>query len=333
MKKRFFNTAVAIAAAMALSVSAFAEAAEPGLSVPGFSGIPGASTALVKGEIVGSTMKLGSSEGIAVDGRLKYFGDRTNVVLCASLQDDVPADVQEATEAIVTDYLSAQKPTMSSNTIEVNMVIRVQLYDLDAEEYFEPSGPLTVSVPTDSVSNIVAFISEDGKTIEWRSLNKGGNTVMSFTASHFSDYYFMTLDEDVVEALTTNDPGNDVPAPGETTTAPTTPVGPGGSDNTTTTTTAAPDATTAPDSTTAPGTNNGGDTTTAPSENTDNNGSNGGDTTNAPADGGNDSTDDNNNTGNTDGTGNDKNQNTGVVLAVIPAAIAAAAVVISKKRK
>lgn len=331
MKKRFFNTAVAIAAAMALSVSAFAEAAEPGLSVPGFSGIPGASTALVKGEIVGSTMKLGSSEGIAVDGRLKYFGDRTNVVLCASLQDDVPADVQDATEAIVTDYLSAQKPTMSSNTIEVNMVIRVQLYDLDAEEYFEPSGPLTVSVPTDSVSNIVAFISEDGKTIEWRSLNKGGNTVMSFTASHFSDYYFMTLDEDVVEALTTNDPGNDVPAPGETTTAPTTPVGPGGSDNTTTTT-AAPDATTAPDSTTAPGTNNGGDTTTAPSENTDNNGSNGGDTTNAPADGGNDSTD-NNNTGNTDGTGNDKNQNTGVVLAVIPAAIAAAAVVISKKRK
>lgn len=327
MKKRFFNTAVAIAAAMALSVSAFAEAAEPGLSVPGFSGIPGASTALVKGKIVGSTMKLGSDEGIAVDGRLSAFGGRTNVVLAASLQEDVPADVQEATKATVTDYLSAQKPPMSSDTIEVNMVIRVKLYDLDAEEYFQPESDLTVSVPTDSESNIVAFISDDGETVEWHSLNKGGNTVMSFTTGHFSDYYFMTLDEDVVEALTTNDPGNDVPAPGETTTAPTTPVGPGGSE----TTTAAPDATTAPDSTTAPGTNNGGDTTTAPSENTDNNGSNGGDTTNAPEDGG--DSDNTGNTGDTNGTGNDKNQNTGVVLAVIPAAIAAAAVVISKKRK
>lgn len=329
MKKRFFNTAVAIAAAMALSVSAFAEAAEPGLSVPGFSGIPGASTALVKGEIVGSTMKLGSSEGIAVDGRLKYFGDRTNVVLCASMQDDVSAEVQGATKTIVTNYLSAQKPPMSSDIIKVNMVIRVKLYDLDAEEYFQPEGSLSVSVPTDSESNIVAFISEDGKTVEWYELQKNSNTVMSFEAPHFSDYYFMTLDEDVVDSLL--DDGNYVPPyVDETTTAPTTPVGPGGS--TTTTTTTAPDATTAPDSTTAPGTNNGGDTTTAPSENTDNNGSNGGDTTNAPADGGNDSTD-NNNTGNTDGTGNDKNQNTGVVLAVIPAAIAAAAVVISKKRK
>lgn len=324
MKKRFFNAVVAAVAAMSLSVSAFAETATPGLSdLPGWSGVPGASDAAVTVPVDKSYIEVGSEDGVLVAGPKGAFGDATSVTLAASIAsgEDIPTDMAEYVEEAVYDVLNNWKPRLVTQNFSVNTVVRVSLYNQDNEE-FEPTAALDLTIPNDKKSNIVAYVGDDGK-VEWYEIKDDNNKLMTISTKHFSDYYFLTLDATVVDTLLgvvgpedtdDNNGGNNG--------------GNGGGDNSgnteSTSQTAAPEETTTAAPTTSDnngGSNSGDDTTAAPSE-TDSNGTD--DSNNGSGD---------SNNGSTDGTGSDKNQATGVVLAVVPAAIAAAAVVISKKRK
>ncbi len=320
MKKRFFNAVVATVAAMSLSVSAFAETATPGLSdLPGWSGVPGASDAAVTVPVDKSYIEVGSEDGVLVAGPKGAFGSATSVTLAASIAsgDEIPSDMAKAVEDAVYNVLDNWKPRLVTQNFSVNTVVRVSLYNQDNEE-FEPTAALDLTIPTDKKSNIVAYVGDNGK-VEWYEIKDDNNKLMTISTKHFSDYYFLTLDATVVDTLlgivgpedpdeTTITGGGYIPPTSETTSQTTAPEE--------TTTTAAPAT-----SDNNGGSNSGDDTTAAPSD-TDSNGT--GDSNNGSGD---------SNNGSTDGTGSDKNQATGVVLAVIPAAIAAAAVVISKKRK
>lgn len=322
MKKRFFNAVVAAVAAMSLSVSAFAETATPGLSdLPGWSGVPGASDAAVTVPVDKSYIEVGSEDGVLVAGPKGAFGSATSVTLAASIAsgDEIPSDMVEGVKEAVYNVLDNWKPRLVTQNFSVNTVVRVSLYNQDNEE-FEPTAALDLTIPTDKKSNIVAYVGDNGK-VEWYEIKDDNNKLMTISTKHFSDYYFLTLDATVVDTLL----GIVGPEDPDETDDSNNGGGNNGGSTESTSQTAAPEETT---TTAAPttsdnngGSNSGDDTTAAPSD-TDSNGT--GDSNNGSGD---------SNNGSTDGTGSDKNQATGVVLAVVPAAIAAAAVVISKKRK
>ncbi len=322
MKKRFFNAVVAAVAAMSLSVSAFAETATPGLSdLPGWSGVPGASDAAVTVPVDKSYIEVGSEDGVLVAGPKGAFGSATSVTLAASIAsgDEIPSDMVEGVKEAVYNVLDNWKPRLVTQNFSVNTVVRVSLYNQDNEE-FEPTAALDLTIPTDKKSNIVAYVGDNGK-VEWYEIKDDNNKLMTISTKHFSDYYFLTLDATVVDTLL----GIVGPEDPDETDDSNNGGGNNGGSTESTSQTAAPEETT---TTAAPttsdnngGSNSGDDTTAAPSD-TESNGT--GDSNNGSGD---------SNNGSTDGTGSDKNQATGVVLAVIPAAIAAAAVVISKKRK
>ncbi len=225
----------------------------------------------------------------------------------------------EGVKEAVYNVLDNWKPRLVTQNFSVNTVVRVSLYNQDNEE-FEPTAALDLTIPTDKKSNIVAYVGDNGK-VEWYEIKDDNNKLMTISTKHFSDYYFLTLDATVVDTLL----GIVGPEDPDETDDSNNGGGNNGGSTESTSQTAAPEETT---TTAAPttsdnngGSNSGDDTTAAPSD-TESNGT--GDSNNGSGD---------SNNGSTDGTGSDKNQATGVVLAVIPAAIAAAAVVISKKRK
>lgn len=350
MKKRIFNTVVAVAAAMSLSVCAFAEAADPGVSGPGASdpgtsgttefsipgwsgfGVPGASDSVVGVTIGTGLAEFGSDQGVKITGPGSAFGKPGDVVyLAASLLKPVPADVAADVAKDVEYELASYRPKLVTEKLDVNMALRLDFYKKtgDTFEQIHPTGEITVNVAKVD-TNVVAHKTKDAKgndTFEWIEPATIGQ-IVTFTATSFSDYYLLDIDQLVADTLTGNEDRNDYPG-----VDPVNPI-PGGDPVTTTqapeaTTTPTPEATTTPAAdvnTTSPEatttTTKDSDTTTTTTK------APGGNTGNTPDDNG------NNNVGN-DGNGNgpDKNQATGVVLAVIPAAIAACAVVISKKRK
>lgn len=326
MKKRIFNTAVALVAAMSLSTAAFAEAAPgvsdpgvsgPGVSNPGWSDLgPGASDYMETVDLTGladdAEVMLGSDKGLAVVGTRKDFpADVTSVTIISSIGELKDEPAKEAKKVI-------QNKNSDRYIVKVSYGISVTLLDQDGN-VIEPVNPLTVYVVQTSenkTSNGAAYISDDGKTVETivkKADFSKESTYFKFVASHFSKYYLFQYDVEEETTTTTKAPGGSSGGGFDD---------PGNGGNTTTTKAPEADTTTkapADVTTKAPDT-----TTKAPADGT----------TKAPADNTPDDGNNNNNVGN-DGNGNgaDKNQATGVVLAVIPAAIAASAVVISKKRK
>lgn len=332
MKKRIFNTAVALVAAMSLSTAAFAEAApgvsgpgasDPGVSNPGWSDLgPGASdyeeTVDLTGLADDAEVILGSAQGLAIEGTRKDFpAEVTKVTLVSSIGKLKDEPAKEAKKVI-------QNKNSDRYIVNVSYGISVTLLDQDGN-VIEPVNPLTVYVVKTSEnekSNGAAYISDDSKTVETivkKADFSKESTFFKFVASHFSKYYLFQYDVDEETTTTTKAPGGsgsgggfDDPGNGGSTTTAATTTAP----DAVTTTTKAPEVTTkAPADV----------TTKAPADVT----------TKAPSNGGNTPDDGNNSNVGNDGNGNgpDKNQATGVVLAVIPAAIAATAVVISKKRK
>lgn len=307
MKKRIFSVAVAAAVAMSLSVSAFA-AAGPGMSdaIPGWSDVVGGSETETSvnvnpdGETVITTdndLQVVAPKGAFPDGV-------TSVTLVASVgvvkSEYVESIVRGINGLVDTDHALAK----------VTYGMSLELLDQNRNP-IQPVKDLTVSIAQNSnnkLSNTVVYLSDDGKEATSFTLNKDGR-LFKFSVPHFSKYYLGILDdsEQTTTTTTTTTSGGFVDPDGN---------------NTTTTTSEETTTTTAPATSDNNGGSNSGDDTTAASSDIDSNGT--GDSNNGSGD---------SNNGSTDGTGSDKNQATGVVLAVIPAAIAAAAVVISKKRK
>lgn len=227
MKKRFFTAAIACVAALSLSVSAFAAD-------------PGATNGKVESTQTGITaetpVKIETDLGLSIDAPAGTFAASVTEV---TMNADVQATNNSSSAAVAETVAD-----VASTSVTVNTKISVTLTDQDGNPIEPVNGKVTVTVAYDGVSNAVAYV--NGNVVEFLKLAING-AVASFDASHFSDYYLVTLDN--VDAVEYDKPL----------------------------------------------TANGG-------------------STNAP------STD-------------DKNQNTGVVIAIVPAIAAAAAVVISKKRK
>lgn len=310
MKKRIFSVAVAAAVAMSLSVSAFA-AAGPGNSdaIPGWSDVVGGSVTETSvnvnpdGETVITTdndLQVVAPKGAFPDGV-------TSVTLVASVgvvkSEHVESILRSINRLVDTDHALAK----------VTYGMSLELLDQNRNP-IQPVKNLTVSIAQNSnnnLSNTVVYLSDDGTKATSFTLNKDGR-LFKFSVPHFSKYYLGISDDNNQEPpVDPDEPDLVIPGGGDNN---------GGTGETTTseetTTTTAPAT-----SDNNGGSNSGDDTTATPSE-TDSNGT--GDSNNGSGD---------SNNGSTDGTGSDKNQATGVVLAVVPAAIAAAAVVISKKRK
>lgn len=228
MKKRFFTAAIACVAALSLSVSAFAAD-------------PGATNGKVESTQTGITaetpVSIETDLGLSVSAPAGTFDASVTEV---KMNADVQA-TDNAASAAVEETIS----DVTTTGVSVNTKISITLTDQDGNVIQPVNGKVTVTVAYDGVSNAVAYV--NGNVVEFIKLVVDGN-VASFDATHFSDYYLVTLDD--VNAVEYD----------KTLTA--------------------------------------------------DNGS-----SNAP------------------GSTDDKNQNTGVVIAIVPAIAAAAAVVISKKRK
>lgn len=337
MKKRIFNTAVALVAAMSLSTVAFAEAA-PGVSDPGVSG-PGWSGLEAGGSIYEETVDLtklgpddevllGGDQGLAILGYRKDFDESVTSVTIKSAIGKLTDEAANAAVKGINGVLEEDEELVREDgKYAIYYGISVTLLDQNGK-VIEPKHALTVHVKysaDNEKSTSAAYVSDDGKKAErvtsWNKVKSdvtGEYLYFTFSAKHFSKYYMFRTTEIIKSSDTTNNGSSGSGNSGSGFDNP-------GSSSGNTTTTQAPEADTAaqyPDSTTVPtggsdnpGSNEGNNVTNTPADNT-------------PDDG------NNNNVGN-DGNGNgaDKNQATGVVLAVIPAAIAATAVIISKKRK
>lgn len=330
MKKQFFTAAVACAAALSLSVSAFA-ANDLGFSDGALGGSDGIGLGTSKQVVTvnkdGDT-RVATSAGVGAIIPAGSLPANIDSVEMAVEHSDV--DLKEGDEAF-DSIKQGLKDLGGDDTLKVNKLISITLTGTDKDGNQVPvttfTRPITVVVVNDDVSNAIGY--PEGADAEHKLLGLFiGETTSTFSTNHFSDFYQITVAEDVANTLRG---GNTPPEDTTTTTSkPTDLVPPGSGDNS----------------------GNAGETTTAAPANTTGSSDNGtgdgsfdidfettgGDTTNAPSDsgstneGGDSGNGNNGDTGNA-GAGNDKNQATGVVLAVIPAAVAAAAVIISKKRK
>lgn len=227
MKKRLFTAAIACVAALSLSVSAFAAD-------------PGATNGKVESSQTGITaetpVKIETDLGLSIEAPAGTFDASVTEV---TMNADVQATNNSASAAVAETVAD-----VASTPVTVNTKISVTLTDQNGNPIEPVNGKVTVTVAYDGVSNAVAYV--NGNVVEFLKLTING-AVACFDASHFSDYYLVTLDD--VNAVEYD----------KTLTA------------------------------------NAG-------------------SANAPSN-------------------EDKNQNTGVVIAIVPAIAAAAAVVISKKRK
>ena len=201
MKKRILTSVVAIAAAMSLSVAAFA--IDPGATNGSQSS--DAVTVVADQETV-----MEGDKGMTITAPAGSFGD---TVTSVKMVADVTATDNSAAAAAATAI-----EAVASTTVKVNTKLSITLEDQDGKNV-QPNGKVTVTVAYDGVSNIVAYV--NGSNVEFIALVVSADKkTASFETSHFSDYYLVEVAADQVDALVgksgdanaagnTNQPGTD----------------------------------------------------------------------------------------------------------------------------
>lgn len=331
MKKQFFTTSIAFIAALSLSASAFAAdntTLAPGLSgVPGFSG-PGASYSEPATLTKDGVELIAESNGVTAMATVstKDFKENwTGKVALLNLTEDGSSDEDDDVIETLQKNFSIPNPEDVSVLKVINLAFVAVNEDGSVEKELTPKSPIKVVLNKIEDCNVIydpGFA--DNKTgkpflevMDEKDAEGNKGNFISFVTTHFSPYYAVNVPTDYLGVIFDNQTGSS-----EATTTPDggfQPSGPDGTTANTENTTAAPSNTTGSNNDNTP---SGSNTTTTPAGE-----GSGSDVTNS-SDSGN-----NSGAGNTTGTGSDKNQNTGVVLAVVPVAAAAAAVIISKKRK
>lgn len=182
MKKRIFTSVVAIAAAMSLSVAAFA--IDPGAT-------NGSQSSDAVAVVADQETVMEGDKGMTITAPAGSFGD---TVTSVKLVADVTATDNSAASAAV----SAME-AVASTTVKVNTKLSITLEDQDGKNV-QPNGNVTVTVAYDGVSNIVAYV--DGSNVEFIALTVSADKkTASFETSHFSDYYLVEVAADQVDAL------------------------------------------------------------------------------------------------------------------------------------
>lgn len=187
MKKRIFTSVVAIAAAMSLSVAAFAT--DPGATNGSQSS--DAVTVVADKETV-----MEGDKGMTVTAPAGSFGD---TVTSVKMVADVTATDNAAAASTAAAIDDVAKAVGVTTEVKVNTKLSITLEDQDGKAV-QPNGKVTVTVAYDGVSNIVAYV--DGANVEFIALvvAADGKTA-SFETSHFSDYYLVEVAADQVDAL------------------------------------------------------------------------------------------------------------------------------------
>lgn len=188
MKKRIFTSVVAIAAAMSLSVAAFA-AVEPGAT----NGSQSSDAVTVEAD---KETVMEGDKGLSVTAPAGSFAD---TVTSVKMVADVTATDNTAAEAPATAIDAVAKANNVTTEITVNTKLSITLEDQDGKAV-QPNGKVTVTVVYDGVSNIIAYV--DGNNVEFIALTVSADKkTASFETSHFSDYYMVKVADDQVEAL------------------------------------------------------------------------------------------------------------------------------------
>ena len=168
MKKQIFSAVASLAVVAAMSVSAFAVTA-------------GSTNGSAEGEIKDGKVTLDNS--VTVEGDLPE-GTVVTVVDEKATEEDTKA-VADAVEATKSDL----------DVTSVNTVIDITAKDAEGVAV-QPNedGSVTVTVAYDGVSNAVLYLGED-KIEELELKVYDDKSFASFTTSHFSTFYMVTLNE------------------------------------------------------------------------------------------------------------------------------------------
>lgn len=206
MKKRIFTSVVAIAAAMSLSVAAFAT--DPGAT-------NGAQSSDAVAVAADKETVMEGDKGMTITAPAGSFGD---TVTSVKMVADVTATDNTAAASTAATIDEVAKAVGVTTEVKVNTKLSITLEDQDGKAV-QPNGKVTVTVAYDGVSNIVAYV--DGDNVEFIALTVAADKkTASFETSHFSDYYLVEVAADQVDALAgksgsanaagnTNQPGDD----------------------------------------------------------------------------------------------------------------------------
>lgn len=127
------------------------------------------------------------------------------IAAMASAQDTIAAVFAAATGVA---------NTASNPAATVNGFIDITFTDKDGNPIQPVNGAIEVSVAWDGASNYAAYIDEDGN-VELYPLTVSGDTA-TFGATHFSTYYFVTVDEKAAEKIDTDGTGATIAPNGST---------------------------------------------------------------------------------------------------------------------
>lgn len=187
MKKRIFASVVAVAAAMSLSVAAFAT--DPGAT-------NGSQSSDAVAVVADEETVMEGDKGMTITAPAGSFSD---TVTSVKMVADVTATDNDAAASTATAIDEAAKSISVTTEVKVNTKLSITLQDQDGKAV-QPNGKVTVTVAYDGVSNIVCYV--DGTTVEFIALTVSADKkTASFETSHFSDYYLVEVAADQVEAL------------------------------------------------------------------------------------------------------------------------------------
>lgn len=198
MKKRIFTSVVAIAAAMSLSVAAFA--IDPGAT-------NGAQSSDAVAVVADQETVMEGDKGMTITAPAGSFGDTVTSV-------KMVADVTATDNASASSAAAAIEGLVDSQ-FSVNTKLSITLEDQDGQAV-QPNGKVTVTVAYDGTSNIVAYV--NGDYVEFIALTVAADKkTASFETSHFSDYYLVEVPADQVSSLVgkTSDVAGDTNKPSD----------------------------------------------------------------------------------------------------------------------
>lgn len=345
MKKQFFTTAIAFIAALSLSASAFAAGggnAAVGYSEAGGSNLGSSTTGdvVLTDDVTKISGVINEELTVSAEVSKSLFPEYVSVSMDVSVAD-VAGEEKADLEAMVGNVLKSYWHTTAAPV--VNQAFDITFTGKKADGTVvpdaQPAKSIKISFNTLDDSNAI-FDVEASATSYVKALiglARSTNGISSFKAPHFSTYYTVKVAPAVALALLGDEEGETNPGGNQGGNQ-------GGNEGGSLVDPGTSNGSSDNNNNSSDNNNNSSDNNNSSNNNSGNgsfdidfNGPNSGDSNNSSntTGTGNDVTDNsNNNVGNTDGNGSgDKNQATGVVLAVVPAAVAAAAVIISKKRK
>lgn len=189
--KKIIASLIAIATVFSLSTAAFAEA-------------PAADPGSTNGkQEQKATVEEGKPTEVVLDNGVKVVAEEG--AFPAGTEVNVVADpqpVDAAAEATKVEAIDKAVKELVADAGDIQVVTKIDISIVDAEgNVIQPAEgkKVTITVAWDGVSNAIAYV---GEKVEFLPLtvDKTNNTA-TFEVSHFSDYFMVSVSDDVVKAI------------------------------------------------------------------------------------------------------------------------------------